>query len=181
MSSACPRSLTIIKRLLDVPDVEVNCKSRDGLFALKYAASSDDEELLELLLSHPGVDVNNTDNYQNTALMMACYKRNFRIIKRLLVVPDINVNCQNARGLSAFNMEVLRINEEICINCYCTQRSGRISKPRNLRVRFNYKTAGTTGLQKIFIRNLILMAHYGVLKPLQLLHKLKVTHQHFHQ
>ena len=71
MSSACPRSLTIIKRLLDVPDVEVNCKSRDGLFALKYAASSDDEELLELLLSHPGVDVNNTDNYQNTALMMA--------------------------------------------------------------------------------------------------------------
>ena len=119
MSSACSRSLTIIKRLLDVPDVEVNCKSRDGLFALKYAASSDDEELLELLLSHPGVDVNNTDNYQNTALMMACYKRNFRIIKRLLVVPDINVNCQNARGLSAFNMEVLRINEEICINCYC--------------------------------------------------------------
>ena len=34
------------------------------------------------------------------------------------------------------------------------QRSGRISKPRNLRVRFNYKTVGTTGLQKIFTRNL---------------------------
>ena len=111
---ACPRSLTIIKRLLDVPDVEVNCKSRDGeWFALKYAASNDDEELLELLLSHPGIDVNNTDNYQNTALMMACYKRYSRIIKRLLAVPDINVNCQNARGVSAFNMAVLRNNEEI--------------------------------------------------------------------
>ena len=126
MSSACPRSLTIIKRLLDVPDVEVNCKSRDGLFALKYAASSHDEELLELLLSHPGIDVNNTDNYQNTALMMACYKRYSRIIKRLLVVPDINVNCQNARGVSAFNMEVLRINEEICINRLTLNRNEKL-------------------------------------------------------
>ena len=58
--------------------VDVNCKSSDYCwFGLKIAVRENNEELLDLLLSQPNINVNNRDNYQNTALIFFCYKKQF--------------------------------------------------------------------------------------------------------
>ena len=58
--------------------VDVNCKSSDYCwFGLKIAVRENNEELLDLLLSQPNINVNNRDTYQNTALIVSCYKKQF--------------------------------------------------------------------------------------------------------
>ena len=113
---ACKKGFEkIAKRLLEVPDICVNGRSKDGnWFALKYAVSKDNLKILNLLLSHHKIDVNNRDAYNFTALMLSCYEGHSEITKRLIDVPHVNVNCKSLFGNTAAMLAVIK-NQVQCL------------------------------------------------------------------
>lgn len=66
--------------------------------ALRYAVQNNSEDLLDLLLSQPGVDVNVTFGSRFTALAYACVQGRVNIVKRLCQVREINPNITNIYG-----------------------------------------------------------------------------------
>ena len=74
---------------------DVNCaRQRNGWSGLHYAAWYDHQDLLELLLEQPDVNVNSKDINNLTPLMMACAKGNEKIVRRLCQVPGIDLCCK---------------------------------------------------------------------------------------
>ena len=85
---------------------DVNTVSDDGCCSgLTIAAKKNYPELLEILLSHPQIKINNTtrdvDNHQWTALMFACDAGNSAIVSRLVQVPGLDINHQDEDGDTA--------------------------------------------------------------------------------
>ena len=78
--------------------VDVNTVSEDGRWSgLTIAADKNRPELLEIMLSHPDIKINNTTTYfgsQWTALMFACDAGNPTIVARLVQVSGLDVNYQ---------------------------------------------------------------------------------------
>ena len=71
---------------------------------LTIAAWKDYRDLLDLLLSHPGIDVNlPTEPYYSeyTPLMFACSEGNYKIVRRLLQVPGINILFKDSTNWTA--------------------------------------------------------------------------------
>ena len=66
--------------------VDVNTVSEDGRWSgLNIAAKKNNLELLEILLSHPDIKINNSGlNRRWTALMFACRRGNSAIVSRLV-------------------------------------------------------------------------------------------------
>ena len=94
--------------------VDVNTMSEDGRWSgLTIAAKKNYIELLEILLSHHHIKVNNTTtitlkiNYttkkehQWTALLFACGRGNSAIVSRLVQVPGLKINYQDETGATA--------------------------------------------------------------------------------
>ena len=94
--------------------VDVNTVSEDGRWSgLTIAAQYNYPELLEILLSHHHIKVNNTTkvtlkindttNRENqwTALMVACNAGNPAIVSRLVQVPGLDINYQDESGGTA--------------------------------------------------------------------------------
>ena len=88
--------------------VDVNTVSEDGSWSgLTIAADKNYQELLEILLSHPDIKINNTtDNRQLrlgkwTALMFACKRGNSAIVSRLVQLPMLDINYQDEQGFTA--------------------------------------------------------------------------------
>jgi len=77
--------------------VDVNTVSEDGHWSgLTIAADKNYPELLEILLSHPDIEINNTTKYyQWTALMFACNAGNSATVSRLVEVPGLDINYQD--------------------------------------------------------------------------------------
>ena len=67
--------------------------------ALLYALKNYD--ILELLLSLPGIDVNETDKFGDTAFTLACWNRNLDAVRRLSYVPGIELNIKDEDGDTA--------------------------------------------------------------------------------
>ena len=90
---------------------DVNTKSDDGFWsALTIAAHMNNPELLEVLLSHPLIDVNLTASqtcnksgniYQWTPVMFACFWGNDEIVARLAKVPRLNLQYRDNSGDTA--------------------------------------------------------------------------------
>ena len=83
--------------------VDVNTVSEDGLWSgLTVAAHKNYMELLEILLSHPQIKINNTTDAggagwsgcQWTALMFASRAGNSAIVSRLVQVAGLDINYQ---------------------------------------------------------------------------------------
>ena len=55
---------------------------KDGYTGLHWAAVNNHSELLELLLAQTGVDVNVTNNEDETPLMMACFAGRENIVRK---------------------------------------------------------------------------------------------------
>ena len=76
--------------------VDVNTLFVDGFFSgLTIAAKENYLELLEILLSHPDIKINNTTTNlcsQWTALMFACDAGNSAIVSRLVEVAGLDIN-----------------------------------------------------------------------------------------
>ena len=87
-------------------DVDVNTVSKDGRWSgLTVAAYKNYGGLLEMLLSHPQIKINNTTDAgglhtdlsgrQYTALMFACRAGNSDIVSRLVQVPGLDIMYQD--------------------------------------------------------------------------------------
>ena len=74
--------------------LNVNTVTEDGCWSgLTIAAEKNYPELLEILLSHPDIEINiTTENIgtQYTALMFACERGNSAIVSRLVEVPGLH-------------------------------------------------------------------------------------------
>lgn len=89
----------IVKRLLQVPGININAQQSGGT-ALIHAAMQGNESIVKLLLSAPGIDINASDA-DGTALIQAAGDGQESIVKLLLQVPGININARDSRGRTA--------------------------------------------------------------------------------
>ena len=96
--SCCLGKLQMARELL-LAGADPNTKAgRDNWSCLMEAIWRNHEEVVDLLLAQPGLDVNAKDNNSNTALHYACYTGNIAILSKLLAVPGILVNERNNNG-----------------------------------------------------------------------------------
>ena len=72
--------------------------------SLHNAACYENEELLDLLLDQPGIDVNIKTELQKTPLMMACYIGKTKSVKKLLQIVDLEVNSEDRFGATALHV-----------------------------------------------------------------------------
>lgn len=82
----------IVKRLLEVPAINVNLKNNIGNTALICAASTDHKAIVEQLLKNKSIDVNLRNKNGYTALLEATYNRHEDIAELLLKIPDLNLD-----------------------------------------------------------------------------------------
>ena len=78
-----------------------------GWSPLHYAANNDNEALLNLALGVPGVDVNSSDQDQETPLMRACQLGHVNIADLLCHADNIDVNLRDSSGRTALLHAVL--------------------------------------------------------------------------
>ena len=87
----------------------INRVTADGIYSgLAIAARFNSPDLLEILLSHPDININNTTDPRNsnwtrqwTALMFACCHGSSAIVSRLVQVPGLDINYQDENGDTA--------------------------------------------------------------------------------
>ena len=72
--------------------------------SLHVAACYENEELLDLLLDQPAIEVNMKTELQKTPLMMACVCGKTKSVKKLLQVADIEVNSEDQFGGTALHV-----------------------------------------------------------------------------
>ena len=89
---------------------DINTVSRDRCWSgLTWAAHKNHTELLDILLSHPDIEVNKTTGgdagyEQWTALMFACRGGNSAIVSRLVQVEGLDINYQDYLGATAAHL-----------------------------------------------------------------------------
>ena len=82
--------------------VDVNTVSEDGRWScLTIAAEKNNLKLVDLLLSQPGVRINQTTGNDWTALMLACRCGNPVIVSRLVKEKELDINAQDVYGNTA--------------------------------------------------------------------------------
>ena len=93
----------------------VNWRHESSQSGLHFCVTNNNEELLDLLLSQPGVDVNVTSGrYGYTALASACELNRVNIVKRLCQVSEINPNIKSNFDDSALFL-ALYLNHIECV------------------------------------------------------------------
>lgn len=91
--AAAKWDLQMFKQIVTTPPHrDLNLPDGNGETALHIAARSENIDIVEFLLSIPGIDVNARDNMGRTSLHFACEKGHVEIVKRLLSHPSIYVN-----------------------------------------------------------------------------------------
>ncbi|KAJ5681923.1 uncharacterized protein N7477_001863 [Penicillium maclennaniae] len=85
MVAALNGYIGIVKAFLPIPRLEINkgCEE-SGLTALMVAASYDEPESVEALLTHPDIDINRQDHGGSTALVLAAEDGYRRVVEILL-------------------------------------------------------------------------------------------------
>ena len=84
-----------------------------GHFPLQIAATSNQLEIVELLLARPNIKVNQADNDGFTALGWAAYKGHVKIVELLLAHPTIEVNKVGKHGHTALTLALLHEKDNI--------------------------------------------------------------------
>jgi len=80
--------------------------------ALTLAVEISTLEIVKLLLSQPGIDVNITSR-SYTPLMIAAEFGKTEVVKLLLSHPDVDINCQNENGFTALFLAIYNEHKEI--------------------------------------------------------------------
>lgn len=81
---------------------DINASNKDGFFPLSAAAFIGNLDIMELLLTDPKVDINNTSSLSGTtALMAAAFEGHKKIVERLLDERGIDINAQDKYGMTA--------------------------------------------------------------------------------
>lgn len=86
----------------------------EGNSELQIAARDNHHELLELLLTEPGVNVNIRDENNRTPLMYACRAGHIKIVRSLCQVTGLDINCRDRDGWTALH-EAVRRNDLACL------------------------------------------------------------------
>lgn len=106
---ACYNGQTLaVKKLLEIPDIDVNFQGRDGRTALIDSVRGSDyryESVLRMLLSQPDINLDLQDMYHRTALMISIEKGNLRMAYMLIIagadvagtVPFVERNLKSAK------------------------------------------------------------------------------------
>ena len=79
----------------------VDPNSTDGPMqrsCLMVAILNDHKEVVDLLLSWPGIEVNAKDRQNSSALHLACYSDNVVCLNKLLTIPGIRLNEKDHLG-----------------------------------------------------------------------------------
>jgi len=118
MASECPLALasqeghqSVVRLLLDAPDIEVNAADEDGWTALNRAAQRGHVAIVSALLAMPGIDVNAATLIENSAgsrehggwtpLMSAASHGHAHVASLLRAVEGVDLDATNADGSSA--------------------------------------------------------------------------------
>ena len=88
---ACFKGHTeIVKLLLSVPGIDVNCKVNGNYTALYYAACNGSKSIVKLLMKHQKLDVDCRDNFGKTPLFYAAKNGHTSVVKLLLQHPRLS-------------------------------------------------------------------------------------------
>eukprot|EP00494_Astrolonche_serrata_P034443 UN34712 len=99
-----------MKTIFDSNDIDINMKidssdiDRRGYSALHVAVENENLDILRLLCKHPQIDINVTDLYGDTPLIMACAsvtENTIDIVNILLQKESVDINIQNKEGRTA--------------------------------------------------------------------------------
>ena len=75
---------------------------------LHLSANSNNRDILDLLLSQGGVNVNMSSYRKTTALMVACFRGHADIVRRLSQVSGIDLNFTDSDGWTACHAAVYK-------------------------------------------------------------------------
>ena len=99
LMSCVTNAPTILRGMLELPDVDVNQKSSVKEYtALTEAVFREDTASVRLLLTHKDIDVNHRQVSGMSTLYIACLSGNSSIVKDLLNHDDIDVNLATNEG-----------------------------------------------------------------------------------
>ena len=112
-------------------DKGINIDEKDienGWSSLSYAASSNNSVAAEFLIKH-GANINTIDNFNQSALHIACYKDNLDVVK-ILIESGMNTDILDREGNTAFDIsESDEIKDYLLIKENNTQLPGEIAIP----------------------------------------------------
>eukprot|EP01032_Pedospumella_encystans_P012000 gene12000-13914_t len=109
------KDVAVVEALLRHPEIDVNIQDKNGYSALIGACDDvDSHEIIPLLLSQQGINVNLRLESGCTALLMMCARGHTDAVKLLLVVPSIDVNLPNSTGYSPLIKVADQGRTEIC-------------------------------------------------------------------
>lgn len=95
---------SIVRLLLD-NNADINFRmSSNGYNSLQYALFTNKLSTIQLLIDK-GIDVNNTDNNQQTALHMALSRRSYKVCDALMAA-NCDMNAQDANGNTALHYSI---------------------------------------------------------------------------
>lgn len=83
-------------KLLVAVGINIHTLNDENAALLQQATSSGDIEIIRLLLTVPGIDVNLQDGFGDTALHMAAQEGEADIVELLLAAPGIDINRKNS-------------------------------------------------------------------------------------
>jgi len=90
----------VVRNMIADPDFDVNVRLPGGQWALREAVENVKIDIVEMLLAHPRIDVNQIDLAWDSALhraVMIYGGKGKQILEMLLAHPDINVNIMTRR------------------------------------------------------------------------------------
>ena len=107
---ACEEGNLELARVLLTNGADINWREDDPEYwsGLHYAAHGGHRDLLDLLIKHPGVDVNIETMYGQTPLMLACSEKARKAIASLLRGEGLQLNTLDIWGETALHRAVLR-------------------------------------------------------------------------
>ena len=88
----------LLHLLLQHPDVDVNCRDKEGGTVLMAAVLNENLPAVKVLLEQPGMECNLQNKFGMTALMWALASNSAEIITLLLDHPGVDVNVQVGGG-----------------------------------------------------------------------------------
>lgn len=103
----------VVRLLLGMDDIELNCKDSSGRTPLAWAVSEGHIEVVKQLLEKDGVDLNSKDDRGLTPFSWAVEMNHIEIVKMLLEKVEIDINVKNNDGRTPFATALDRIQLEI--------------------------------------------------------------------
>lgn len=90
--------LTMLKKLLQLENIDLNKSTSTGFFPLYIVCSSGNLDLVKELLLNKSIDVNKCNDSGFSSLASACNNGSLQIVKELLIQESINVNLASLSG-----------------------------------------------------------------------------------